>query len=36
MHVVRHHDKRVETINPLIPKVNGIHHHLGDLGHTQE
>jgi hypothetical protein len=26
----------VETINPLIPKVNGIHHHLGDLGHTQE
>src|ERR1019366_4730848 len=36
MNVVRHNDKRMERIGPLVPIVNGIHHHLRDLGHAQE
>src|ERR1019366_4251185 len=36
MNVVRHNDKRMELIGPLVPIVNGIHHHLRDLGHAQE
>jgi hypothetical protein len=35
MNVVRHNDKRVELIGPLIPIANGIQHHLGNLGHAQ-
>ena len=34
MNVVRHDDKCVEAIAPLIPMVNGIHHHLGESGHA--
>src|SRR5450759_2617346 len=36
MNMVRHNDKRMELIGPLVPIVNGIHHHLRDLGHAQE
>jgi len=36
MNVVRHDDKRLEMIDPPIPILNGVHHHLGNIGHTQE
>jgi hypothetical protein len=36
MNMIRHHDKRVEMVFPLIPVAIGIHYHLGDQGQAQE